>query len=101
MADAPTDTGVEPQIWDAARITDYERIMLDSGRQIYTVAACHDATASLAAITQVVIESASPSWAQQTITAGPNEHMAAINEQLGYQVSYISRDWELDLTARQ
>ena len=29
--------------------------------------------------------------------AGANEHMVAINEQLGYRVTAIRRDWELDL----
>jgi hypothetical protein len=39
MADAPTDAGVEPQIWDASRIRTFEQTLLQSGRQIYSVAA--------------------------------------------------------------
>ena len=34
-----------------------------------------------------------------TRNAGVNEHMVAINEQLGYQISSVRRDWELDLAA--
>jgi GNAT superfamily N-acetyltransferase len=32
-----------------------------------------------------------------TRNADANRHMAAINERLGYQVSSVHRDWELDL----
>jgi GNAT superfamily N-acetyltransferase len=35
----------------------------------------------------------------QTGNAGLNEHMIAINEQLGYTVLNVYRGWELDLTA--
>jgi GNAT superfamily N-acetyltransferase len=134
MADGPTDAGVEPQVWDADRIRAFEQTLLDSGRHIYCVAARHDKTGCLAAITQVTIDLANPGWAQQGITAvlpghrghrlgllakaemlellikrapdvrrivvrnaSTNEHMVAINEQLGYQVSSVRRDWELDL----
>jgi len=31
--------------------------------------------------------------------AGANEHMVAINEQLGFRLSSVRRDWELDLAA--
>jgi RimJ/RimL family protein N-acetyltransferase len=136
MADAPTDAGVEPQIWDADRIRDFEQTLLGSGRQIYTVVARHDSTGRLAGITQITIDPANPGWAQQGITtvlpehrgrrlglltktemldivlkrapdvrrivvrnAGANDHMVAINEQLGYQITSVRRDWELDLTA--
>ncbi len=32
-----------------------------------------------------------------TSNADANDHMVAINEQLGYRVSHVYRDWELDL----
>ena len=35
-----------------------------------------------------------------TGNAGANAHMIAINEQLGFTVSGVSRDWELDLASR-
>jgi GNAT superfamily N-acetyltransferase len=34
-----------------------------------------------------------------TGNAGPNEHMIAINEQLGFEVGSVHRRWELDLVA--
>jgi RimJ/RimL family protein N-acetyltransferase len=34
----------------------------------------------------------------QTSNAGENAHMIAINEQLGFTITGVSRDWELDLT---
>ena len=76
MADAPTDAGVEPQIWDASRIRAFEQILLNSSRQIYSVAARHGATGCLAAITQVTTDPANPDWAQQGITAVLPEHRA-------------------------
>ena len=33
----------------------------------------------------------------QTGNAGANAHMIAINEQLGFTIAGVSRDWELDL----
>jgi GNAT superfamily N-acetyltransferase len=134
MADAPTDAGVEPQIWDASRITDFEHTLLGSGQHLYTVAARHDDSGCLAAVTQVMCDPANSGWAFQGITAvlpehrghrlgllaksemlelligrtpdvrrvltrnaDANRHMVAINERLGYQVSSVHRDWELDL----
>ena len=35
-----------------------------------------------------------------TGTAGSNQHMTAINAQLGYQIKDVYRSWELDLAAR-
>jgi len=33
-----------------------------------------------------------------TDNAGSNEHMIAIHAQLGYEVSGVTRDWELSLS---
>jgi len=136
MADAPTIAGVQPPRWDASRIRAFEQTLLETGRHIYCVAARHDDTGCLTAVTQVTVDRANPEWAQQHITAvlaahrghrlgllikaemlesliksapgvrrivarnaAVNEHMVAINEQLGYQISSIRRDWELDLAA--
>jgi hypothetical protein len=35
----------------------------------------------------------------QTGNAGSNAHMIAINEQLGFTIAGVSREWELDLLA--
>jgi len=74
MADAPTDSGVAPQLWDADRIRAFERTMSDGGQQIYSVCACHDATGQMVAITQVTVDRADPRWAHQGITAVIPEH---------------------------
>ena len=137
MADAPRDEGVEPQVWDAERITEMERICLSTGQQFYTVAARHDASGRLVAITQVSVHSGTPEWGFQMITAvlpahrghrlgllvktemldllavheprvrhiltgnaASNDHMVAINEQLGFTIVNAFRSWELGLALR-
>ena len=134
MADAPRDPGVEPEAWDAERILDLERICLGSGQQFYSVAARHDATGRLVAITQIFVEPDTPGWGFQMTTAvlpphrghrlgllvkaemldllavrepavrhiltgnaESNQHMIAINEQLGFTAGAVYRSWQLDL----
>jgi GNAT superfamily N-acetyltransferase len=136
MADAPRDDDVEPEVWDAERITDLERRCFASGQQFYSVAARHEATGRLVAITQMFVEPGTPGWGFQMITAvlpahrghrlgllvkaemldllathepgirhiltgngASNQHMIAINEQLGYIVTSVYRNWELNLAA--
>jgi GNAT superfamily N-acetyltransferase len=134
MADAPRDEGVDHEAWDAERITELERVCLTTGQQFYSVAARHEASGRLVAITQMSVESGTPEWGFQMITAvlpahrghrlgllvkaemldllaahepivrhiltgnaASNDHMVAINEQLGFTVAGASRSWELDL----
>lgn len=134
MADAPRDEGVEPSVWDAARIRRLEKLATEHGLVQYTVAARHNATGELAAITQVITDPGAPGFGFQQITAvlpahrghrlgllvkvamlellakeapeieriptdnaGSNEYMIAINAQLGFEVSGVTRNWELDL----
>jgi GNAT superfamily N-acetyltransferase len=136
MADAPRDADVEPEVWDAERIRDLERRCFASGQQFYSVAARHELTGRLVAITQVFVEEGTPGWGFQMTTAvlpahrghrlgllvkaqmldllvahepgithiltgngASNQHMIAINEQLGFVVTSAYRNWELDLTA--
>ena len=136
MSDAPRDTGVQPQVWDAGRIRKSEEIAIEHGLCFYSVAARHDATGDFAALTQVATDPGMPGWGIQQMTgvlpqhrgrrlgmlikiamlelvsghepgirriltgnAESNEHMIAINAQLGYQVSDVYRSWELDLAA--
>jgi GNAT superfamily N-acetyltransferase len=134
MADAPRDAGVEPQVWDAARIRHLEQTMAEGKLTSYAIAARHDATGELVALTEMLTEADTPDWAFQQITAvlpghrghrlgllvkvamleqllarnpavrsiqtgnaGSNAHMIAINELLGFKVSAVGRDWELNL----
>jgi len=137
MADAPREAGVDPQVWDAERTREMERVCLSTGQQFYAAAARHEASGRLVAITQVSVEAATPGWGFQMNTAvlaahrghrlgllvkaemldllaaqeptvrhiltgnaAENEHMIAINEQLGFTVASVRRNWELDLTVR-
>jgi len=134
MADAPRDAGVEPEVWDAARIRHSEQTAAEHKLTCYAVAARHDASGELVALTEMVTEPDTPDWAFQQITAvlpdhrghrlgllvkvamleqlltrhpavryiqtgnaGANAHMIAINEQLGFTVAGVGRDWELDI----
>ena len=136
MADAPRDTGVEASVWDADRLRQTEQTMVEHGLTNYAVAAWHDATGAIAALTEVCTEAATPDWGFQQITAvlpehrghrlgllvkiammehvsehepdvrhiqtfnaHANDHMVAINEQLGYRVVHVYRDWEIDPAA--
>jgi GNAT superfamily N-acetyltransferase len=134
MADAPRDDGADPTAWTAERVRQSEQTMIDHELAIYAIAARHDATGDLAALTQVCTEASTPDWAFQQITAvlpkhrghrlglltkiamldllateqpavrriqtgnaGANAHMIAINEQLGFTIAGVSRDWQIEL----
>jgi GNAT superfamily N-acetyltransferase len=136
MADAPMDEGVDAEVWDADRIRDLERRCFAAGQQFYSVAARHDKTGRLVAITQIFTDPGTPDWGFQMITAvlpghrghrlgllvkaemldllaahepgirhiltgnaAENEHMVGINEQLGFTVISVYRNWELELAA--
>ena len=133
MADAPTDN--EPEFWDADVIRNAEQAGVAAGFRLYAVAARHDQSGQLVALTQLRTDPGTPGWGFQQMTAvlpqhrgrrlgllvklamldlllgrepdvtgimtsnaGPNEHMIAINAQLGFEVRSVRRSWELDLT---
>jgi hypothetical protein len=135
MQDAPRDPGVEPDTWDADRIRKVEQQALAFGRRTYSVAAWHDDSGALVALTQIGADPGVPGWGFQAITAvlaghrghrlglllkvanlelvlsqepglhsivtgnaGPNQHMIAINELIGFRVKSVRRSCELDLT---
>jgi GNAT superfamily N-acetyltransferase len=72
MNDAPHDEGMEPQIWDAARVRD--RWNGRFGHREYTVAAVHDATGDMAAIVHVNVHPQTPEWGSVGITAVARQH---------------------------
>jgi len=74
MADAPRDEGVEPELWDADRIRRAERTQIESGQRIYCVAAMHEETGRLAAITQIGTDRGTPGWGFQSLTAVLPDH---------------------------
>jgi GNAT superfamily N-acetyltransferase len=124
MADAPHDVGEENAVWDADRVREQmDDIRERQGRHVYTLAALHEASGEMAAVTSVEPDLDFPAWGHQQITAvtrkhrghrlgllvkaamldwlataepgierivtynaAANDHMIAINEQLGYQL---------------
>jgi GNAT superfamily N-acetyltransferase len=74
MADAPHDAGVEPMVWDAARIRHSEQTMAEHKLTGYAIAARHDATGELVALTEMITEADTPDWAFQQVTAVLSAH---------------------------
>jgi GNAT superfamily N-acetyltransferase len=74
MADAPRDEGVEPSVWDADRVRIAEQTMIEHGLTNYAVAARHDASGSMAALTELCTEAGTPDWGFQQITAVLPDH---------------------------
>ena len=138
--DAPLEDGHEVKLWDAARVREAEQGIADQGLHHYAVAARHDATGELVALTELEVDPQAPDWGYQCLTvvarahrghrlgllvkvamlellagreprlervitgnADVNEHMIAINDELGYQVLDHWLSWELavaDVLAR-
>jgi GNAT superfamily N-acetyltransferase len=92
MADAPRDAGIDPEAWDADRIAAVERVCLSTGQQFYSVAARHNATGRLVAITQVSVESGTPAWGFQMMTAVLPAHR-------GHRLGLLVKAEMLDLLA--
>jgi len=91
MADAPHDVGEEPQVWDAVRV----REQMDDnrerqGRRIYTLAALHDASGEMAAVTAVEADPDNPEWGYQLLTAVVRKHRG---HRLGLLVKTAMLDW--------
>jgi GNAT superfamily N-acetyltransferase len=74
MADAPREASMEPMQWDAARIRAEEACFAAQGATIYTVAARHDQSGDLAALTQLCLDPGLPDWAFQMLTAVARPH---------------------------
>jgi GNAT superfamily N-acetyltransferase len=75
MADAPHDAGVESATWDAQRIRERVNALFPVyGTRQYSVAARHDASGEMAALSQVAVDPATPEWGFQMLTAVTREH---------------------------
>jgi GNAT superfamily N-acetyltransferase len=75
LGDAPHNPGAGPETWDAQRVR--ERIndpVPRFGTRQYSLAARHDASGELAALTQVTVDLADPGWGHQQITAVIGKH---------------------------
>jgi RimJ/RimL family protein N-acetyltransferase len=92
MADAPRNDGMEPSAWTADRVLQSEQTMVEHRLTIYSVAARHDTTGQLAALTQLCTEADSPDWAFQQITAVRPEHR-------GHRLGLLTKIAMMDLLA--
>jgi GNAT superfamily N-acetyltransferase len=138
MGDAPHDAGEEKQVWDADRVREQiDDIRERQGRHVYTLAALHDASGEMAAVTAVEADPDNPGWAHQQLTAvtrkhrghrlgllvktamlewlaaaepqlerivtgnaAVNQHMIAINEELGYELlEPLGQSYELPVAS--
>ncbi len=136
MEDAPHEEAVEPMRWDPARLRAAEERGIAQGSRWYAVAAIHDVSGEMAALTQVNLDPDIDGWAFQDITAVirphrghrlglhvkvamlewlaeiephvreivtfnavQNEHMVAVNAELGHRVSDYFESFELDVAA--
>ena len=73
--DAPRDAEVAPEEWDAQRVREHiNELRPRLGMRNYTVAARHDATGELAALTEVAVDPADPGWGHQLFTVVTKKH---------------------------
>ncbi len=75
MGDAPREPGSAAEQWDAERIRERVNDLRPRyGMHDYAVAARHDDTGELAALTEVAVDPDDPGWSHQVITAVTREH---------------------------
>ncbi len=91
FADAPHGEGVEPEVWDADRIRERTGRALRAGHfRGYAVAALHEASGDMAALTEIVIDPQHPEWAYQQLTAVTRPHRG---HRLGLLVKTAMMEW--------
>jgi len=75
MADAPRDPEIAHEPWDAQRIRErVNEVRPQYGLRDYTVAARHDDTGELAALTEMAVDPDDPGWGFQMNTVVSREH---------------------------
>jgi GNAT superfamily N-acetyltransferase len=90
-ADAPHDEGYEAEAWDGERVRERADAPLRAmGVRTYTIAAAHDASGELAAMTQLSVAPDSPRWGHQGLTAVTRRHRG---HRLGLLVKTAMLDW--------
>jgi GNAT superfamily N-acetyltransferase len=91
FADAPRGEGVEPEEWDADRVRQRTGKVLRSGAlRGYTVAAVHDASGEMTALTEIAIDPETPDWGYQGLTAVIRSHRG---HRLGLLVKVAMLEW--------
>ena len=91
LNDAPMDPGVEATVWTAERVRDRmnSRIARSPTRR-YSLAAVHDASGEMAALTVVSVDPEIPDWGHQLITAVTRPHRG---HRLGMLTKAAMMDW--------
>lgn len=74
MNDAPHDPDHEPSTWDGDRVRERDALTAIYGMRAYSVAAVHDATGDVAALTQAFVDPETPGWGHQGLTAVTRAH---------------------------
>jgi RimJ/RimL family protein N-acetyltransferase len=91
LNDAPRTSA--PSIWDAQRVRErINSLQPRYGLRDYSVAARHDASGELAALTQVGVDPADPAWGHQQITVVTRKHR-------GHRLGLLVKIAMLDLLA--
>jgi len=94
MSDAPHDAGIQSRQWDAAMIRKFDQEILGQGMRLYSVAALPGATGDVVALTQMVVDPATPDWVFQQVTAVLPAHR-------GHRLGLLVKIAMLDLLAEQ
>ncbi len=91
LNDSPRDAAVEPTAWTPERVRDRmnARIARSLMRR-YSLAALHDDTGEMAALTVVTVDPDVPGWGHQQITAVTRPHRG---HRLGLLVKTAMLDW--------
>jgi GNAT superfamily N-acetyltransferase len=94
LDDAPRTAGSERREWNAERVrADVNGIFPHLGLRQRSIAALHDASGAMAALTQVWIDPAIPDWGFQGITAVTREHR-------GHRLGLLTKAAMLDVLMR-
>jgi hypothetical protein len=90
-ADAPHDAGVEAGAWDADRVRERSDAPMQAmGVRRYSIAAVHDASGEMAAMTWVAVEPDDPRWGHQGLTAVTGPHRG---HRLGLLLKATMLEW--------
>ena len=91
LNDSPRDAAVEPTAWTPERVRGRMNTRIArSPMRRYSLAALHDATGTLAAMTQIIVHPDAPRWGMQALTAVTRAHRG---HRLGLLVKTAMLDW--------
>ena len=90
MEDAPREAELQPQRWDAERIQRCDLRIAAQGVRYYIVAAKHQASGEVAALTQLAVDPPNPEWGYQELTAVARPHRG---HRLGLLVKVAMLEW--------